>query len=240
MIDGEWANHTRHRVGHSNSVHPEKKEMSFGRVWKIFAFPLSTTFFFIYMPEASSSSRAAPQQQQPQDGNQGFLAKYGGQILQMFMIWMAMRLVSQGKGKKSQMYHSLSSNPSLVLALVPNQQSNSNIPPAPLGTDSPQALTMRDFASHIPSSVFYYPQPEIPLDHLATNFAPLWPVDTRMDLTLYTSEAEYFTEFDQTPSWRTEGLLYGGSDRREHHVDLPTTNVSPCLFGHTFCITLDE
>jgi hypothetical protein len=121
------------------------------------------------------------------------------------------------------------SNPSIAVALVPNQQSNSNIPPAPLGTDDRQALTMRDFAPNIPSSVFYYPQPEIPLDHLATNFAPLWPVDTRMDLTLYTSESEYFTKYDQTPTWQTEGLLYGGNDRREHHIDIPTTNVRTTL-----------
>ncbi|KAI8335347.1 cleft lip and palate transmembrane protein 1-domain-containing protein [Chlamydoabsidia padenii] len=179
------------------------------------------------MPEASSPNRAQqpPSQQQQQDENQGFLAKYGGQILQMFMIWMAMRLVTGG--------------------LFSNQQTNSNISPAPVDQDSIVGATMRDFAPHVPSSVFYYPQPDIPLDNLATNFAPLWPVASNMDLTIFTSENEYFTNYQDIPTWQTRDIVYGGNgnDRREHHVDIPVTKTlqqNGTLYAHIFLTTHDS
>ncbi|KAI8078706.1 cleft lip and palate transmembrane protein 1-domain-containing protein [Halteromyces radiatus] len=179
------------------------------------------------MPETSSSSsrRAQAPTQQQQDENQGFLAKYGGQIFQMFMIWLVMRLLTGG--------------------LFPNQQNNVPPPPSPgTGKDQTTVLnnvgtTMRDYAPHVPSSVFYYPQPEIPLNHLADSFAPLWPKDTKMDLSVYTNQDEYFTRYQDTPVWQATDIIYGGNsnDRREHHIDIPITKSlqhNGTLYAHIF------
>ncbi|CAO3593465.1 unnamed protein product [Absidia cylindrospora] len=185
------------------------------------------------MPETSSSKKvqqpvgqpAGEQQQQQQQQDQGFLAKYGGQIFQMLMIWIAMRLLTGG--------------------LFPNQQNNTSPPPPPpsssgqVSFDGKPAMTLRDYAPHVPASVFYYPQPEIPLDNLASHFTPIWKKDTVMDLSVLIAEDEYFTRFQDTPTWQAKHIVYGenGDDRREDRIYIPATKNlqnNGTLYAHIF------
>ncbi|KAI8336518.1 cleft lip and palate transmembrane protein 1-domain-containing protein [Chlamydoabsidia padenii] len=178
------------------------------------------------MPDNSSPSRAQqPQQQtsQQRNENQGFFAQYGGQIFQMLMIWFAMKAITGG--------------------LFPNQQTN-NIPPPPppaAGKDPMNGggAVLRDYAPHVPNSVFYYPLPEIPLDDLADYFTPLWTKDTVMDLSVYVNEDEYFTQYEDTPVWQAKEIIYGGNadDRREHRIEIPITKTlqnNGTLYAHIF------
>ncbi|CAO3593202.1 unnamed protein product [Absidia cylindrospora] len=147
----------------------------------------------------------------------------------MVMIWLAIQLLTGG--------------------LFKNQQNSNNPPPPPpspiektsdsLHGDNNLRPTMRNYASHVPASAYYYPQPDIPLDDLASSFAPLWSKDTRMDLSIYTSEDEYFTRYQDTPVWQINGIVYGdnGNDRREKHIEIPITKNlqhNGTLYAHIF------
>lgn len=44
---------------------------------------------------------------------------------------------------------------------------------------------------------------------------------------MYISEDEYFVDYKATPAWQATNIKLGDtSDRREHHLEIPTTPVS--------------
>jgi hypothetical protein len=116
------------------------------------------------------------------------------------------------------------------VGLFPNQQngnnSNSNSIPPPVNKVG--GATMRDYAPHVPGSVYYYPQPEIPMEDLADHFTPLWSKHTAMDLSVFINEDEYFSQYHATPAWQAKNIVYGDNvdDRREHRIAIPVTEVT--------------
>jgi hypothetical protein len=57
-------------------------------------------------------------------------------------------------------------------------------------------------------------------------FQPLWKADTPMDVSIYISEEEYFTDYKKKPDWRTSEIMYGEDfEPREHSIEIPTTKV---------------
>lgn len=71
-----------------------------------------------------------------------------------------------------------------------------------------------------------YP-PQIPVEHLPTSAVPLWQNGIPVDLSVYISEDEYFVDYKATPAWQATNIKLGDtSDRREHHLEIPTTPVS--------------
>lgn len=77
------------------SARLKKKRRRFSSFFP-FSFFLLHSFFLFAPPPMPESSEQRPQRTE----NEGFFAKYGGQVLQMLMIWVAMRFVSGGNPAK--------------------------------------------------------------------------------------------------------------------------------------------
>lgn len=91
----------------------------------------------------------------------------------------------------------------------------------------PGATTLRDYASSVPTNVYYFPNPSVPLSVLPESFIPLWQPRTPMDLSVYVSEEEYFTDYSKQPDWKTTELYYSEDfEAREHKIEIPATKVS--------------
>ncbi|KAI9305745.1 cleft lip and palate transmembrane protein 1-domain-containing protein [Cunninghamella echinulata] len=180
------------------------------------------------MPEPTAANPGGGGQQPNQQQNQSFFAKYGSQVLHMLVIWTAIRFITNG----------LMSNNSNN-APAPVENSNNNQGKASLNYNPNGGNTLRDYAINVPDNVYYFTQPDIPLNQLADSFAPLWPKKASMDLFIYTSENEYFTNYHDKPIWHAENLIYGENqnDKRELHVDIPVTKTlqnNGTLYAHIF------
>lgn len=92
------------------------------------------------------------------------------------------------------------------------------------------STTLRDYAHGIPDDVFYYPHPEVPLSDLPETFVPLWQLGTPLELSIFISEDEYFTNYQAKPDFKTSDIHYGQQfEPREHHINIPTTKVIVCI-----------
>jgi len=80
----------------------------------------------------------------------------------------------------------------------------------------------------LPNDVYYNPTPaHLPLETLPETFLPLWSANLPMDLTVYVSEDNYFTDYKRKPEWNTENIAWGDfDDAREQSVELAATEVS--------------
>lgn len=91
----------------------------------------------------------------------------------------------------------------------------------------PGSATLRDYAHGVPDNVFYYPHPEIPLSDLPEAFVPLWQLGTPLEVSVFVSEDEYFSNYEAKPDFTTSDIHYGQQfEAREHRIDIPTTKVS--------------
>lgn len=89
----------------------------------------------------------------------------------------------------------------------------------------PGATTLRDYAA-VPDDVYYFPNPTVPLSVLPESFVPLWKISTPMDLSVFVSEEEYFTDYQRQPDWKTTELYYSEDfEAREHKIEIPATKV---------------
>lgn len=78
----------------------------------------------------------------------------------------------------------------------------------------------------MPDHVYYFPNPTVPLSVLPETFVPLWKHSTPMDISVYVSEDEYFTDYQRQPDWKTTELYYGEDfEAREHRIEIPATKV---------------
>lgn len=85
--------------------------------------------------------------------------------------------------------------------------------------------TLRDYAS-VPENVYYFPNPLLPVSDLADTYVPLWPHHTPMDVSVFVSENEYFTDYESEPVWTTTELYYGEDfEPREHKIEIPASKV---------------
>lgn len=106
-------------------------------------------------------------------------------------------------------------------------------------TFTPGSTTLRDYTHGIPDDVFYYPHPNIPLSDLPENFVPLWQLGAPLEVSVYVSENEYFTNYQAKPDFRTTDIHYGQQfEPREHHIDIPTTKVR--LYKLILCHQLNK
>lgn len=57
-------------------------------------------------------------------------------------------------------------------------------------------------------------------------FQPLWQKDTPVDVSVYLSEEEYFTDYKKQPDWKTTEIMYGEDfEPREARLEIPATSV---------------
>ncbi|KAF7728107.1 hypothetical protein EC973_006622 [Apophysomyces ossiformis] len=170
------------------------------------------------MPEASARAGAVPNAGRD-EREKGFFEKYGGQIIQMLVMWFGMQFIF-GTG-------------------LFQKQTPTPVPSAPSETSGiPRPTDAVTFTSNLPEGVYYGPLPEIPLSELPDTFVPLWQAGTVMDLSVYVSEYEYFVDYNHEPLWRTTNIVLGdNSFQREHHVEIPTTSTlqnNGSLYAHVF------
>ncbi|KAI7904476.1 cleft lip and palate transmembrane protein 1-domain-containing protein [Cokeromyces recurvatus] len=169
---------------------------------------------------ASSSGNPSP------EGNQqekGFFKKYGGQIVQMIFFWMIMRAITGGWNNNNQ---------------NTNTQINGASQPQTVHTKSGSRATLRDYVHNVPDNVHFFPHPLIPHADLPESFVPLWQPNTPMEVSVYISENEYFTNYRKEPDFKTSGLFYGQwFEGREGHLDIPATKTiqhNGTVYAHIF------
>ncbi|ORX59038.1 cleft lip and palate transmembrane 1 [Hesseltinella vesiculosa] len=165
----------------------------------------------------------APRQQQQQE--QSLFSKYGGQLLQFFVIWWAVKLVTNG----------FSSNQN-------NAPTESPLKAVPAGEQvvlNHVGASLRDYTQGVPANAHYFPLPQVPASNLASQMDPLWPKGLAMDLCVYATENPFFTDYKTKPLWCAENIIYGENidDNREFHVDLPVSKTlqnNGTLYAHVF------
>ncbi|KAG0164958.1 hypothetical protein DFQ28_003728 [Apophysomyces sp. BC1034] len=170
------------------------------------------------MPEATARAGTTPNAGRD-EREKGFFEKYGGQIMQMLVMWIAMQFFF-GNGF-------FQKQPQAPAPAVSTETSGVPLPTAAVS-----------FTPELPKGVYYGPLPEIPLTELPDTFVPLWQAGTPMDLSVYVSEAEYFVDYHIAPVWRSTDIVLGDSSfRREHHVEIPTNSYlqnNGSLYAHIF------
>jgi Cleft lip and palate transmembrane protein 1 (CLPTM1) len=99
--------------------------------------------------------------------------------------------------------------------------------PNPASFEQQQAVAT-DYFPILPNGVFYNPTPaHVSIADLPETFLPLWSAGLDMDLTVYTSENAYFTDYNAKPIWTAEKISWGDyDDKREQSVQIPATKVS--------------
>ncbi|KAI8067324.1 cleft lip and palate transmembrane protein 1-domain-containing protein [Thamnidium elegans] len=152
-----------------------------------------------------------------------FLQKYGGSIAQMVIFWLVMQLVTKGF------------QTSVDVAVKPDVTSDDATKPAP--EFIPGVSTLRDYAN-VPDNVFYFTNPSLPLSDVADTYVPLWPHQTPMDVTVFVSEDEHFTDYQRQPDWTTTDIYYGEDfEPREHRIEIPATKSiqhNGTVYAHIF------
>ncbi|OBZ83778.1 Cleft lip and palate transmembrane protein 1 [Choanephora cucurbitarum] len=162
----------------------------------------------------------------PRQEEQGFFKKYGGQILQMLFFWLVMRAVSGGfSSSKTETNVPATTSPSVADTTTHTAFKSG-------------AITLRDYAVGVPDDVFYYPNPSVPLAHLPDGLIPLWPPGIPMEVSVYVSEQDYFTDYQKQPDWKTNGIYYQEPfEAREHQIDIPATKTiqhNGTVYAHIF------
>ncbi|KAI8970372.1 cleft lip and palate transmembrane protein 1-domain-containing protein [Mycotypha africana] len=180
------------------------------------------------VPDKASSNAGPSQQQNPQQQQQqqqqekSFMEKYGGAIVRMIFFWLLTKMVIGGFNSSN----TVNQNPA-------NTNTETSKP-----VFVPGAATLRDYAQNIPDDVFYYPPPQLPITDLPENMLPLWPVGTPMEMSIYLSEDEYFTDYSMKADYKTTGLQYNQPfTAREYHLDISTTQSmqhNGTLYAHIF------
>ncbi|KAG2196984.1 hypothetical protein INT47_006931 [Mucor saturninus] len=170
--------------------------------------------------EGSTATGAPPPQQK------SFIQKYAGSVIQMIIIWIAMRAISNGM-----------KSPEVAVPHAPVTTTSDGQQVVSQPTFVPGATTLRDYAS-VPSDVYYFPNPIVPLSVLPESFIPLWQPRTPMDLSVYVSEQEYFTDYEAQPDWKTTELYYSEDfEAREHKIEIPATKTiqhNGTVYAHVF------
>ncbi|CEP11867.1 hypothetical protein [Parasitella parasitica] len=126
-----------------------------------------------------------------------------------------------------------------------NEIINNNASPSENGepvvskpTFMPGSATLREYTNGIPDHVFYYPHPSIPLSDLPETFVPLWQPGTPLEVSVFVSENEYFTNYQKVPDFKASGIHYGQPfEPKEHRIDIPATKSlqhNGTLYAHVF------
>ncbi|CEG74038.1 hypothetical protein RMATCC62417_09308 [Rhizopus microsporus] len=169
---------------------------------------------------ASSASEAGRQQQQ-QQGQQrekSFFEQFSGSIIQMIFFWIVMRMITGGFSK--------SSSP----------------PPSPMQQPTPSdpvaaSLQLRDYAS-VPDNIYYFPNPIIPDSDLPDAIVPLWQAGIPLDISIYISEEEYFTDYNKKPDIVASDINYGEPfEGKMFAIDIPTSKSvqhNGTIYAHIF------
>ncbi|KAI8583931.1 hypothetical protein K450DRAFT_220664 [Umbelopsis ramanniana AG] len=171
------------------------------------------------MPEAT---RATGDNQQRED-NRSFFEKYGGTIFQMVAMWMVSRYLFGGGAQQQ-----------------PAKEAQPNVPsPNSASFEQQQAAVATDYFPILPNGVFYNPTPaHLSVADLPETFIPLWTAGLHMDLTVYTSENAYFTDYNAKPIWNAENISWGDyDDKREQMVEIPATETiqnNGTVYAHIF------
>ncbi|CAO3609523.1 unnamed protein product [Mucor fragilis] len=156
-----------------------------------------------------------------------FMQRYGGSIVQMIFFWLVMKTVTGGFSKPST---------EIVNNNAPASENGEPIIVKPAFV--PGSATLRDYAHGVPDNVFYYPHPEIPLSDLPEAFVPLWQLGTPLEVSVFVSEDEYFSNYEAKPDFTTSDIHYGQQfEAREHRIDIPTTKSmqhNGTVYAHVF------
>ncbi|KAI9360513.1 cleft lip and palate transmembrane protein 1-domain-containing protein [Pilaira anomala] len=178
--------------------------------------------------KVASAPAAPPSAGQPPQ-EKSFIQKYGGSIAQMVIFWLIMQVVT--KGFKSSVVE-VNDKPAMTSENTP-EKSN-----APVNFVS-GVSTLRDYAS-VPENVYYFPNPLLPVSDLADTYVPLWPHHTPMDVSVFVSEDEYFTDYESEPVWTTTELYYGEDfEPREHKIEIPASKTmqhNGTIYAHIFVV----
>ncbi|CAO3679815.1 unnamed protein product [Umbelopsis ramanniana] len=170
------------------------------------------------MPEAT---RATGENQQRED-NQSFFEKYGGTIFQMVAMWMISRYLF-GSGVQQ----------------PATKDAQPNVAAPTSASFEQQQAVATDYFPILPNGVFYNPTPaHLDIADLPETFLPLWTAGLHMDLTVYTSEDAYFTDYNAKPIWNAENISWGDyEDQREQMVHIPATKTiqnNGTVYAHIF------
>ncbi|KAG2171990.1 hypothetical protein INT43_001467 [Umbelopsis isabellina] len=176
------------------------------------------------MPEATAGTAGGNQRREEE--NKTFLQKYSGTIIQMVVMWLVSRYLFGGGFQPQQ-----------------PQQQKDQAAHAPAKGRGPaivnQDANPTDFFPILPSGVFYNPvPPRLPIEDLPDTFMPLWSAGLPMDLTVYVSEKEYFTDYKRSPDWNAENISWGDwDDTREQKIEIPATKTmqhNGTVYAHIF------
>lgn len=93
------------------------------------------------------------------------------------------------------------------------------------------SLQLRDYAS-VPDNIYYFPNPIIPDSDLPDAIVPLWQAGIPLDISIYISEEEYFTDYNKKPDIVASGINYGEPfEGKMFAIDIPTSKVRIYLYA---------